>query len=107
MAAQILSLMISQNPDIKGITIDGVEFKITQYTDDTTLFLDGSLESLTGTLNILDIFGFLSGLKVNKEKTKIIWIQKKEIVKRYSLERLSLGELTFQPFGTDILHRSS
>ena len=87
-AAQILSLMISQNPNIMGITIDGVEFKIIQYADDTTLFLDGSLESLTSALNILDIFGSLSGLKVNKEKTKIIWIGKKRNCKTVLLKGL-------------------
>ena len=76
-AAQILSVLISQNPRIGGISINGMEFKITQYADDTTLFLDGTISSLENALNVLEIFGSMSGLKVNKDKTKVIWIGKK------------------------------
>ena len=84
-AAQVLSVLISQNPRIGGISINGMEFKITQYADDTTLFLDGTTSSLENALNVLEIFGSISGLKVNKDKTKVIWIGKKEIVpKNYS-----------------------
>ena len=40
--SQILTVLILHNPDIKGIFIKGTEFKVTQYADDMTLFLDGS-----------------------------------------------------------------
>ena len=49
-----------------------------QFADDTTLFLDGSKDSLVAALNTLKIFGSLSGLKVNTEKTKIIWLGRKK-----------------------------
>ena len=78
---QILAIFISQCADIKGITIKGVEFKLTQYADDRTLFLDGSILSLKAALNIIEIFGSFSGLKVNSDKTKLIWIGKKGIAK--------------------------
>jgi len=35
---------------IKGITIDNVEYKLSQFTDDTWLFSDGSELSLNETL---------------------------------------------------------
>ena len=60
-----------------GILIDGIEFKITQFADDTTLILDGSQHSLQAALNILEIFGNMSGLRMNKDKTKMIWIGRK------------------------------
>ena len=81
---QILTLLILHNPDIKGILIKGTEFKITQYADDMTLFLDGSQSSILAALNTLEIFGNMSGLKMNKDKKKIIWIGRK----RYSREKL-------------------
>ena len=74
LSAQILTLMINANENIKGIIIDGAEFKLTQFADDTTLILDGTIDSLRASLNILEIYGSISGLKINSEKTKLIWI---------------------------------
>ena len=76
--AQVLYLMIENNKDITGIIIDGIEYKITQFADDTSLLLDGSHQSLQNALNTLEIFGSYSGLKMNKEKTKVIWIGRKK-----------------------------
>ena len=41
-----------------------------QYADDTTIILDGSRDSLQATLNVLEIYGSLSELKVATEKNK-------------------------------------
>ena len=49
--------------------------------DDTTLILNGSQHSLQSALNTLKIYGNISGLKMNKEKTKVIWIGWKKIFK--------------------------
>ena len=77
LVGQIQFILISQCVEIKGINIKGQEFKIIQYADDTTLFLDGSSSSFEAALNILEIFGSISGLNVNKDKTKLVWIGKK------------------------------
>ena len=74
LGAEILTRLILLNPNISGLKIDGNEFKLTQFADDTTLILDGTEHSLQTALNTLEIFGNLSGLKMNKEKTKVIWI---------------------------------
>ena len=74
LVAEILSVLIKQNKDIKGITIGDKEHKISQYADDTSLALDGSPKSLFSALDTLDFFSRLSGLKINSSKTKIIWI---------------------------------
>ena len=50
----ILEILIRNNKDIKGITIEGVEYKLSQYADDTTIFKDGSPSSLDGIRRILD-----------------------------------------------------
>ena len=63
LGAEILALLIRFNPKILGILLEGIEFKLTQFADDTTLILDGSQHSLQAALNILEIFGSLSGLK--------------------------------------------
>ena len=57
-----------------GFIIEYTECRTNQYTDDTTIFLNGSRESFFATLKVLESFGQLSGLRVNYEKTKAMWI---------------------------------
>ena len=90
-------------PDIVGIKIGKTEFKMVQYADDTTIILDGSRDSLQATLNVLEIYGSLSGLRVNTEKTKIIWIGKKKHSKDKLLisAKLDWGSSEFNLLGID------
>ena len=74
LAVEILAKMIRNNTKIKGLRIDGLEIKLGQYADDTQIFLDGSEEALDLTLKVLEEFRLLSGLKINMEKTKAVWI---------------------------------
>ena len=91
LAAQVLTLLIKNNNDIKGIVIGNSEYKMTQFADDTTLILDGTTNSLEAALNILEIFGSISGLKVNTEKTQIVWIGKK----KHSKEKIACKSYTW------------
>ena len=59
---------------MKGIKIEGEEYTLSQFADDTTVLLDGSEKSLNETLTTLDIFAAASGLKVNVSKTRAVWI---------------------------------
>ena len=79
--AEILALLNKLNHDIVGLKLFLHCYKITQFADDTTLILDGSQQSLQTALNTREIFGNFSGLKMNKEKTKVIWIGRKNIPK--------------------------
>ena len=49
--------------------------------------LDGSQQSLQAALNTLEIFGNMSGLRMNKDKTKMIWIGRK----RFCREKLNIS----------------
>ena len=74
-------------------------YKITQFADDPTLILDGSERTLLSALNTIEIFGTVSGLKMNKSKTKLIWIGRKKFSKEkintnYNLE-WGVTEFTF------------
>ena len=62
------------NQDIKGISINGNEIKISQYADDTTLILNGFEKSFTAALHDLELFSTISGLKLNNKKTEVLWI---------------------------------
>ena len=81
LAGQILSILIHINKRLKGIIIGNNEYRLTHFADDTTLFMDSSRESLQAALNILEIFGSISGLRMNTTKTKVIWIGRKNSAK--------------------------
>ena len=72
--AEILSLMIRNNKNIKGITLREKEILLSLFADDTTLFLDGTEQSFREAIKMLDAFSAMSGLKVNNDKTQISWI---------------------------------
>ena len=59
--ADVLYLCFQDNPAINGISINNNNYKMTQFADDTTVFLDGTKDSLVAALNTLEIFGSLSG----------------------------------------------
>ena len=71
---EILSRQFKANTEIKGIEIAGTKYLLSQFADDTTIFLDGTENSLNEALKILKTFAIASGLKLNSSKTRAIWI---------------------------------
>ena len=103
LAAEILAMLIKDNPYIVGLDIGAIQYKLVQFADDTTLILDGTQNSLQAALNTLEVYGTLSGLKVNSEKTKVIWIGKRKNSKeklKVSL-KLNWGETRFRLLGLE------
>ena len=76
--AEILAALIRNNENIKGIKIGNAEVLISQYADDTSIILDGSKKSLENCLNILKLYASASGLCLNIDKTKVVWIGSKK-----------------------------
>ena len=58
---------------IRG-TVKAKNIKLSQHADDTTLILDGSIESFEESLRLLDLFGEVSGLRLNCGKTEALWL---------------------------------
>jgi hypothetical protein len=69
-----LGIAIRENKHIRCITIGGIEHKLSQYADDATLFLDDDKESLKQAMQVLHWYHKTAGLKINKTKTKLVWI---------------------------------
>ena len=101
LCAEILAIKIRNNSNIKGIKVGDTEFKISQYADDTSVVLDGSDTSLQETLNELSDFAKMSGLRVNFDKTQLVWIG----LNKYSSHsiktkwKLSWGKTDFRLLG--------
>ena len=71
---EILALKIRQSPNCKGIYLpNGKEVRISQFADDTTIITNNT-DSLKAHLRTIDSFGNISGLKLNKKKTKAMWL---------------------------------
>ena len=91
LCAEILGKIVRDSKSISGIKINEKEFRLSQYADDTQIFLDGTEKSLKETLNILKTFYIMSGLKINVEKTRAIWIgslsnSNRQLCKEYKLD---------------------
>ena len=74
LCAEILSYVIREKSDIKGIRVFDTEVKLSTYADDTTIYLNADKESLSGVMRVLDWFKKISGLGIDKEKIKVIKI---------------------------------
>ena len=74
LCAEILANKSRENKDIEGITVCRNEIKIGRYANETTMILDGSKKSFTSALLDLELFGAISGLRLNNQKTEILWI---------------------------------
>ena len=74
LAAEFLAESIRSNTNITGITLYNKEHKLSQYADDTTLFLKYEEQNIRNCMGSLLEFEGMSGLKVNKEKTKVVKI---------------------------------
>ena len=70
-AAEILAEAIRSNKNIEGITIYKKEHKISLYADDTTLITKANELSIRNCMLALKEFEKISGLRINKEKTKV------------------------------------
>ena len=74
LCVEVLAEKIRNTKDVKGIFVSQNEIKISQYADDTTLILDGSKKSLRVSLQVLERFRTVYGLKLNNKKTEVLWI---------------------------------
>ena len=61
-----------------------MELKLSQFADDTTVILDGSAISISNTMKEIEMFGKMSGLKINIDKTQLTWIGSK----KYSTDKM-------------------
>ena len=73
LAVEPLAHQIRINQSIKGLENGNKITKLSMYVDDTTAFIR-DYSSAASLLSLLDQFGDLSGLKINKSKTEGMWL---------------------------------
>ena len=72
----VLTRHVIKNNQIKGITFQKINLKITQYADDTT-FSCQNIHEIYAIMNELEKFEKVSGLKINQDKTQILITNRK------------------------------
>ena len=72
---EVLAIYIREQENIKGIMIGKNEIRITQFADDTCLYLNGT-NSLENVIAVFEDFYRYAGLRLNIEKTEAIWLGK-------------------------------
>ena len=71
---ELLTLKICQSPNCRGIRLtNDNETIISQFADDTTIMTNSS-ESPKSHLQTIEVFGAIPGLKLNRKKTKAMWL---------------------------------
>ena len=73
LVAEILAIIIRESKDIKGIQISDQEYKLSQFADDATCILADEHSALN-VMNVAMRFEQLSGLRLNLDKTQLIWL---------------------------------
>ena len=107
--AELLASMTRQNENIHGINILDEEILLSQFADDTTFFLDGTRESFCSCMCVLQQFASMSGLNINVDKTKAVWIGSRRNSKLRFMPEINLdwNPVTFTVLGvvfsTDVL----
>lgn len=94
LCAEVLADAIRKHNNIKGIFVDGQQIKISLYADDTTLILDGSRASFQNSLQILEFFRAISGLRLNykKDRSAVDWRKCRKRRKSVPRERFKMDE---------------
>lgn len=103
LCAEILAIRFRNNKNIHGIQVDDTDILVSQYADDTYLTLDGTEHSIRESISELQTFANISGLKMNTDKTEVIWIGSKKHSQDKFLPELDLqwGKETFCLLGID------
>ena len=70
--AQVFTKNLTNNSDVRGISVEGVGLLQSLFADDTDLFLEASESVIAAVFQELKLFGRNSGCKFNVDKTRCI-----------------------------------
>ena len=73
LVVEILAIKVRETNTVKGIEVSHNIFKISQYCDDTTLFVN-NISSADNVICIVNEFGTASGLELNMDKCDFMWL---------------------------------
>lgn len=78
LAIEPFAIAVRSHKSITGLSVNQQEYRIALFADDVILFLEKLKESIPALLDLLHIFGRISGYKVNKEKSSLMILNSEE-----------------------------
>ena len=76
---EVLSTVIRQEKEIKGIQIGKEEMKLSLFAGDIIVYMENPIDSTKELLDLINKFGKTAGYKVNTQKSKAFMYTNKEI----------------------------
>ena len=73
--AELLSHVIREISDIKGIKVHNKEVKLSLCADDTTIISKADKDSLSGVMRVLDWFRNSIGLGIDKKRPRLLKLE--------------------------------
>ena len=70
---EVFAISVRSDPKMKGIPVDSINHKISQYTDNTSLTVVSN-KSFERLAYLFDLYEKVSGAKVNREKCEGLWL---------------------------------
>ena len=104
LCGEIMARKIKQNSSIKGILIDNIINLISQFADDTALYLEFDINTLNAVIDIFDMIEKQLGLVVSYEKTVLYRIGSLQNTnaKLYTRKNFTWSNDTFTLLGLQI-----
>ena len=104
LTGDILANKLRSHPDIKGIKIGDIEYLISQFADDTDLYLSYDLTTFNAVLQCLHDIEANTGLKVSHDKTTVYRIGSiaNSNAKFYTSRKLNWSNTYINTLGIDI-----
>uniref|UniRef100_A0A2H6NAP8 Reverse transcriptase domain-containing protein n=1 Tax=Micrurus carvalhoi TaxID=3147026 RepID=A0A2H6NAP8_9SAUR len=87
---EVMNRNIRKNEEIKGMKIKKEEYKLQAFADDLVFILEEPLETDPKLIGEIEEYGEVAGLKINKEKTKILAKNMTEKQKKRSMDKLNI-----------------
>jgi len=81
LVVELLANRVRKNDNIVGIRINEVSCKLNQYADDTFFITLNIEESVQAIFDTIECFSIISGLTLNMDKTEVLHIGNKKVVK--------------------------
>ena len=73
LTVELLANKIRSDKNVEGIVINDIEIKLSQYADDTTMFIRNQ-DSCEQAIGLINKFSHVSGLRINTSKSKLMWL---------------------------------